>query len=265
MTLQPGCRFAVAPHFHLRADWPRRLQVGAGVEEAGGSFFPRQSWRPATADELALLVSAADEPAEELENCVCLFPLPGHLREQWWQLLEIAAEALGTGPLPGFDAFVSQVVELLAFKGLPVPDGARCEAVVGGATQPFVSAGLRCNLAPWAPCPADEDRWPRLWGGINLGDEETSVVLINLPCAGLRRLAPEQPAPASVGELVERFLRYCPDYPPVRLVLGPGEGYRLPRGGLVLDGYRAGKQEPDVLLLISHEGAGSGAQPEQQA
>jgi hypothetical protein len=70
----------------------------------------------------------------------------------------------------------------------------------------------------------------------------------------LRRRFPDQPSPAAVGELVGRFLRCCSDYPPVRLILGPGEGYRLPQGGLILDGYREGKQEPDVLLLISHEG-----------
>jgi hypothetical protein len=100
-------------------------------------------------------------------------------------------------------------------------------------------------------------RWPRLWGGINLGDEETSLVLINLPCrqldAELHRRFPDQPASAVVGELVGRFLRSCSDYPPVRLILRPGEGYRLPCGGLILDGYAADKQEPDVLLLISHE------------
>jgi hypothetical protein len=87
---------------------------------------------------------------------------------------------------------------------------------------------------------------------------ETSVVLINLPCqqldAGLRRRFPEEPSPSAVGELAGRFLRRCPDYPPVRLILGPGEGCRLPRGGLILGGYLGGKQEPDVLLLISHEG-----------
>jgi hypothetical protein len=246
MTLQPGCRFVVAPHFHLPGDWSRRLLVGAGVEEADGRFFPRSSWRPATPDELALLVRAeGPAPAEELEDCVCLFPLPEHLRSGWWKLLENATEVLGEGPLPGFETFVSQVAELLAFKGLPVPEGARCEVVVGSPAQPLVSAGLRCNLA--------------LWGGINLGDEETSVVLINLPCrelsAELRRRAPDQPEPAA-GELVERFLRCCWDYPPVRLVLAPGEGYRLPRGGLIVDGYRQGKQEPDVLLLISEERPG---------
>jgi hypothetical protein len=271
MPLQPGCRFVVAPHFHLPADWPRRLRVGAGVEEAGGRFFPRPSWRPPTPDELPFLVRASDGPTppEEPEDCVCLFQLPGHLRSEWWQLLEQAAEVFGDGRLPGFETFASRVGEFLAFKSLPVPEGARCEVVVSNPVRPFVAGseanrpgGLRCNLAPWAPWPCSEEhRWPRLWGGINLGDEETSVVLINRPCrqldAELHRRSPDQPAPAAVGELAVRFLRSCPDYPPVRLTLGPGEGYRLPRGGLILDGYLGDKQEPDVLLWISPEGTRS--------
>lgn len=251
MTLQPGCRFVVAPHFHLPADWPRRLLVGSGVDEADGCFFPQQSWRPPTPDELSLLVRASDGPTppEELEACVCLFQLPGHLRSEWWKLLEQAAEVLGDCRLPGFETFVSQVGEFLAFKGLPFPEGARCDVVVSNPGQRFVH---------WGPWPwAEEHRWPRLWGGINLGDEETSVVLINLPCqqldAELRRRFPDQPSPATVGELARWFLRSCSDYPPVRLILGPGQGCRLPQGGLILDGYLESKSEPDVLLLISHE------------
>ena len=77
-------------------------------------------------------------------------------------------------------------------------------------------------------------RRPRLWGVVNLGDEDTGVVLVNLPLAdaggGTRPAVPGRPAPATVGELVARFLRAFPDYPPVRLRLGPGEGCRLPAG-----------------------------------
>jgi hypothetical protein len=201
--------------------------------------------------------------SEELESCVGLFQLPEHLRSEWWKLLEQAAEALEDGRLPGFETFVRQVVEFLAFKDLPVPEGACCEVVVSNPGQRSVHGGpetnrpvgLRCHLAPWPL--AEGPRGPRLWGGINLGDEETSVVLINLPCrqltAELHRRFPDQPSPAAVGELVGCFLRSCSDYPPVRLILGPGEGYRLPRGGLILDGYVGDKHEPDVLLLLSHE------------
>jgi hypothetical protein len=263
MTLQPGCRFVVAPHFHLPAEWPRRLLVGAGVEEVGGCFFPLPSWRPPTNDELALLVRTADGPlpAEELESCVCLFQLPEHLGAEWWRLLEQAADVLGHGRLPGFDTFVSHVSEFLAFKGIPVPAGGRCEAIVSNPAQPFVSSGpdaicprgLRDNLA-WLS--SKEQPSSRLWGGINLGDEETSVVLINLSAqqlaAELHGRCPDEP-PQAVSALVERFLRACPDYPPVRLILAPGQGYRLPTSGLILDTCLVGKQEPDVLLLISQQ------------
>jgi hypothetical protein len=269
MILQPGCRFVVAPHFHLPADWARRLLVGAGINEVDGSFFAHPSWRPPTAEELAVLVEPGAEatPAVDLETCVCLFHLAGHIQSGWWHLLEQAAGVLADGRIPGFETFVSQVVDFLAFKNLAVPEGARCDVVVSNSGGNSFSArpevdrpvGLHCTLAPWTPWPGAEDfGCQRLWGVINLGEEPTSVVLINLPCrhldAELRRLYPDQPLPATVGGLVGQFLRCRSDYASLRLILGPGEGCRLPRGGLILDSYLGDKQEPDVLLLISQEG-----------
>jgi hypothetical protein len=267
MTLQPGCRFALAPHFHLPVDWSRRLLVGSGIEEAESCFFPRGPWRPPLETELCLLVSDPAKAAPEEGGVFTrLFQLPGHLRSLWWKLLEQAAD-LGDSELRGFNDFVDQVGEFLVFKGQAFPERARCDVVVSRPGQRSVRwdaeanrlAGLSCSLAPRAPWPlVAETRPPRLWGGINLGDEETSFVLVNLPCsqlaAELRRRGLHEPSPKTVGELAERFLRCCADYPPVRLVLGAGEGCRLPEGGLLVDGYPEGKQEPDVLLLISYEG-----------
>jgi hypothetical protein len=265
MILQPGCRVVIAPHFQMATDWSRRLLIGSGVEEVNGCFFPRPSWRPPTSDELALLLDAPEGSTspEELATSVCLFQLPEHLRSQWWTLLEKGAGALGDGSLPGFETFVKNVVEFLDFKELQVPEGARCNLVVSNAGQRSADwrpgargpEGLRCHtpLGATRPGVAELRGPPPVWGGINLGTEETSLVLINLPCrqleAELRRRFPDQP-PAD-GELGDQFLRFCPDYPPVRLILRPGEGCRLPCGGLILDSYLADKQDPDVLLLIS--------------
>jgi hypothetical protein len=258
MTPQHACRFAVAPHFHLPTDLPRRLLVGARVEEVDGAFFAPASWRPPTTDELAVLLRTAAEPTslEELDGCVTLFQLPRHLQSRWWDLLEQAAGVLGDGRLPGFEAFVSQLLDFLAFKNLPVPEGARCDAVVHGGPVVNRPAGLRCSLAPWDAWPgAQELGWQQLWGEINLGDEQTSVVLLTLPCrqleAELGNRLPGQFSPPALGELVGHFLRSYPGYPMVRLTLEPGEGYRLPRGGLTLVGHSTDKQEPGVLLLIS--------------
>lgn len=149
MTLRPACRFAVAPHFHLAVDWPRRLLLAEG----GG-------WRTPTHEEQTALVGG---PA----GCVCLFCLPGHLGAEWWGLLDRGADGLADVRLPGFEGFVGQVVEFLAFKGLNVPEGARCDVVVSDAASLVQRP--------------DET----LWGEVNLGDEPTSVVLPGEPAVRL--------------------------------------------------------------------------------
>ena len=249
MTLQPGCRFAAAPRFHLPRDWSGRFLVGAGVGEADGRFSPLGPWRPPTPAELALLREPAAEPSSEgLEERVSLFQLPRHLHSEWWEVLDRAV-GWGDRRLPGLDGFVGRVGAFLAFKGLPLPERARCDVVVSRPGQRSVLWDAPADRPAGEACP------PRRWGAINLGDEDTSLALINLPPrqqeAELRRRFPDPPAGATVGELAGRFLRCCADYPPLRLILGPGEGCRLPEAGLILDGCPEDKQEPDVLLWVS--------------
>jgi hypothetical protein len=89
--------------------------------------------------------------------------------------------------------------------------------------------------------------------------EDSWLVLIAVPIQGLAATLalrhPGQPLPRTVRELVGWFLREFPDCPPIRLRLGPGEGFRLRAGGLILDADATDKQEPDVLLLISGQPA----------
>jgi hypothetical protein len=262
MTLQPGCRLTAAPHFRVEPDWPSRLSLGQGIDEEDGRFFPRPPWRPPTAAELALLTTAPGAP--ELQ----LFALPEHLRSFWWQLLEQAGQ-LGAGPLPGFDDFLARVDAFLAFKQLPVPAALRGEAVVGRAGQRSLrwdaEACRPAGLAPSAdaatryPLPPDP---PRLWGGVNLGDEATALVFLNLTSPQqeqeLQQRGPGAPRPTSVGELGKAWLRTAADYPPVRLRLGPGEGVRLPDDGLILDGCPEDKREPDYSPVRLRLGPGEG-------
>ena len=116
--------------------------------------------------------------------------------------------------------------------------------------------GLTFDLSPQTGWPlSQERRQARLWGGINLGDEAVSVVLVNLAAGQIQdqlaqRCASLPPA-ATMGELAERFLTYLPDYPPVRLRVEPGEGYRLPVGGILVDACTLDLDGPAALLLIS--------------
>jgi hypothetical protein len=257
MTPPFRCRLAVAPRFHLPPDWAARLAVGAGVREADGRFFPRGPWRPLTANEMASLISEADAEAG------CLFQIPGHLRAAWWDLLDRSAEA-GGAAMPGFEGFAGQVAEFLRFKHMEAPPDLQMEAVVTAAgrcsmrsdPETGAPAGLGPSLAPWAAWPLPEGgALSRLWAVVNLGDEDARLVLVAVPIQGLAaELASRgagRPPPAMVAELVRWFLREFPDGPLIRLRLGPGEGFRLPPGGLILDADATDKQEPDVLLLIS--------------
>ncbi len=260
MTLRPGHRLSVAARFHLDADWDARVGVGRGVEEADGEFFPLGPWRPPTPAELAALVAGPNPPAAAADS-ILLFRLPEHVRDEWWDMLDAAAGS--GGPIPGFDAFAGRVREFLDFKGLAPSGPVQMEVVATAAGERSIRrdpdtgrpAGLGPTVAPWAAYPPGADvAVRRLHAVVNLGDEPTGVVLINLSLAGLAaELHPgSKPPPGTpVGELVGRFLRGCPEYPPVRVRLGPGEGVGLPPAGLVLDGDPTGKQEPDLLLLIS--------------
>jgi hypothetical protein len=251
----------VAPRFYLPIDWRERLLLGAGIEREGEGFFPRSDWRSPDDRELSLL---APDPTllpthQDFADRLCLFQLPRHLTSGWRHLLERARTPM-EGRLDGFDAFVAHVAEFLTFKELPVPPGAAFDLLLStpglrSLQRSGVPPGLTFSLAALAPYPVeDATRWPRLWGGVNLGDESTSLLFINLPAsdllAELRRRYPDPFAPHTLGELADRFLTLCPDYPPVRLRIEPGEGYRLPTAGILVDGCTLDKTEPDVLLLV---------------
>jgi hypothetical protein len=194
MTLLPGARLTVAPHFHLPIDWRERVQIG--------TLAPRPSWRPAGADELAALLAdpTAAPSREELCGYVCLFGVPAHLRGAFWDLLEQAHER-GRVPPEGFDAFVAELARFLDFKGLAVPAGAAFELVVTGPGQLSLDAGP-------------------LWGAINLGEQAASVVLGNHPDdpAVRLRLEPGEGVRLPHGVLVGRDTRDS-DQPEVLLVI----------------------------------------------
>jgi hypothetical protein len=164
MKLSRGCRLVVAPHFHLSGDWSRRVSLGTGVKPSAEGPGPQPSWRPASDEELTALVLDPTQPTarEELADCLCLFTVPAHLRATFWGLLAAAREQ-GEVPPEGFNAFVAQVAQFLAFKQLPVPVSAVFDLIVSSPGQ--------------APVPGSSP----LWGLINLGEDPASLVFVNVP------------------------------------------------------------------------------------
>jgi hypothetical protein len=111
------------------------------------------------------------------------------------------------------DDFVAAVADFLSFKELPVPEGAVFDVVV---SQPGLFASHQFG--------------PSIWGGINLGEEATSLVFLN----------------QSPGEAPTLGAQY----PPVRLRIEPGEGFRFPASGMLVHGCTLDQQGPAVLLLV---------------
>jgi hypothetical protein len=266
---ESGCTFAVAPHFELPIDWQRRLLIGTGVEKCNGSFFPRGPWRPPDAEALSRLVTG-EAASNTFDGRVDVFKLPAHLCAQWWQVLErVGDDSAEAGRLPGYEAFLRQLGDLLAFKNLPIDEPANCDVVVSRPGQRSVrwdaaggrALGLGCTVPPDTPWTLlkSQSLWrPRLWGAVNLGEEATSFVLVNLPCRIMAEVLcgdfPDRASPATLGALIEQFLCAYPDVPVVRLTLNPSEGLRLPCDAMVVDGFPQDKREPDVLLLITEMG-----------
>ena len=223
MKLHPGCRFIIAPRFHMSAEVPQRLMLRSAADPHDSRGLASAAWRAPTADERAWLLPPADGPMpeEEANAVVSLFQLPMHLCAAWQQLLEQSASTLAEGKLQGFDLFASRVVEFLAFKKILVADRTHCELIVGNPGQPDVDAG------PTQRSGTDTPPRPQLWGGINLGDEDGVIVLCSITGGS--------------------------DFPMVRLRLGPGEGFRLPPVGVILGSCTDDGHEPNVMLIISHD------------
>jgi hypothetical protein len=89
---------------------------------------------------------------------------------------------------------------------------------------------------------------------INLGDEATRVVLLNLTPPLMGSLLAEQgqadATAAASTPLPARFFAAVPTYPLVGVRLDPGDGLWLPDCGVVYDGDTRGKQDIDIVLTI---------------
>lgn len=252
MKLRSGFRLVVAPRFHDRLAWDTRLAVNDGSERRGDAQFPQPNWRSVSDDERQLLVDqcAADTlPAD----CAGLLVIPEHVRQTWWDAAE-QSESL-EGELPGYQRFVTQLVEFLSFKRLPLPAQCSFDVVasrpeqsstrVNPSTQAL--AGLAHSAAGLPPLGAHL----RTLAFINLGDEATHLVLCNLGRDDLHAFVPPERAPADTRGLTAEFLRLYPDYPLIRIRLEPGDGLWLPETGAIVDGWTVGKQEADVILTLT--------------
>jgi len=261
MHLQTGLTFSVVPRFHSRLPWAERLQLNGGVEGEGLRYYPRDDWRNPTSAELALLVAQTSRPSRQEDTIlrpsqIGLLAIPAHLRAAWWTAAE-KADPL-EGHLDGYDAFVAALVEFWRFKRVPLPAPCHFDVIASRCEQPATRldaatgglAGLSLSISPATESGAVD----RVLGVINLGDEATRVVLLNLTPLLMGSLLTEQgqaddTATAAIP-LPARFFAAVPTYPLVGVRLDPGDGLWLPDCGVVYDGDTRGKQDIDIVLTL---------------
>ena len=276
LDLQAGFTLVTAPRFRVPRSWEDRLRLNGGIEREATRIHPRSDWRLPTTHELALLVrqnpgresssnpapaSEGRDPADSPDHAEAslepwefgLLAIPARLREAWWASADSGARPAEQEE--GYRRFVTAVLEFSRFKRLPLPT--RCEADVRASrpglkgTRLDSTTGKLSGLGFSAPGPQ------RPVGVINLGDEATHVVLLNLPPRALRALlAREGESDAwslPPSDLAARFFDARPDYPLTRVRLDAGEGLWFPRADVVHDGWTGAKRDADVVLTIRGE------------
>jgi hypothetical protein len=252
VELQAGFSLGVAPRFHRHPDWKDRLRLNDGIVRAGRRVHPGPGWRPLTGAELGLLVSREPSGAG-------LLAIPGHLRSAWWAQAAQATTPLGA-PSVAYDRFVAALLEFLRFKELPLPAVCEVEVTASRPGQP----GTRLDPATGdlAGLVSAARQGPTSSGSavavINLGDEATHLVLLNLGGGDRQALLRGRPeacvATLPPTALAMDFLEAFPTYPLIRVRLDPTEGLWFPGSEVAYDGWTVGKRDLDVVLCIREGG-----------
>jgi len=227
-------RFAVVPRFLTPGAWSERLARSGGAEvDSAGRVHLRDDWT-AIDDVAALVDELSGRDAVLPPTHLGVLEIPTRLRKAWW----VEAERAGAVSGATFEKVFADIVEFLRFKRVPLPDRVSLEVTV---SAPDASSASGAGLGVGGRQPL---------GLVNLGDEPSHVVLLDLPprtLAARLAAAADELAPT---ELVARYLRRFPQEPFLRVRLAPGEGLWLSPRGVVHDRYTRGKRDLDVFLSI---------------
>ena len=190
VELRPGIPLGLAPRFQSRLAWIDRVQINGGVEVDAGHVLPASRLAPPHDAELELLLADGEAAARRrtsvartLLPCshVGLLNLPSHLRREWWALADDGDRPAGDGE--PYRAFVDGVIEFLRFKRLPLPRpvSGRCRRQPPRSTVDAMGCRVRmprrAGLQPRDRAARAIEPRGRI---INLGDEPTHLVLLNL-------------------------------------------------------------------------------------
>jgi hypothetical protein len=163
------------------------------------------------------------------------------LHAKWWDFAACQAAPDGKTGVT-FQQFAGEVVEYLQFKRLPLPPASAMEVIINAPGLPSTRPQMGGLTA--------EPPVKGLRGGINLSDQESALIVLNLGEIQMSSRNASSSPQVSFHQRAQAFLAGNLNYPLVRIALLPGEGYWLPPGPVALDGDTRGRTEIDVRLLI---------------
>ena len=213
MQLESGIRISVVPHFRPTLLTRAELYLNSGSQRWQSCFKARHDWRPPTEQEQRMLTTAEGEAPESQFDRIELLEIPGHLHKEWRPIARKLATDTDS-PSEEYERFVAALASFFRFKKVHVEN---CSFTVMAAEPTHQSGFTRLGDADSLKIGAVEES-PLLV--VNLGDEPTALVILNLPIRRIRELVASRHVPESPPNCItQQFLELFPEYPLVRLVL----------------------------------------------
>jgi hypothetical protein len=256
MQLEPGYRFSLAPRFTSGLAWSQRLQIEGGEARGEPLNSADLAWHPASESQLDALVTSKS-PEDAWRRDICLFAIPEHLRAKWWEMAARQIETLPTR-LDGMEPFARAVAEFAQFKRVPLPRQCAFDVTLTSPDQGSIEKPSAGQVPRRSWVVEATDGSSPLVARINLGDERTALIFLNLSrsrMAEMLKLQGHKAAAATeTSDQVDAFLSIFSGYPLLRLFLDPGEGIWLPNDEVIYRVDRSGKADLDVWLTLKDDG-----------
>lgn len=224
---------------------------------------PKQDWRVASSEEEKLLV--ADEPGET-GTWVSILKMPAEFLVPFKELYECSkgndVEPLRTLVLSDrlkakIDGAKTLLHRLQPDPAAPIEGGFIFVGYPGKLTLTFAKGpryiGLHIDSFYQVPIENRASSPNRIC--INLGAGDRYLYFINLSVLELKRMLDEVDSSDSrrfqVGSLLgSAFMERFPDYPVVKLKIGPGEAYIAPTENIIHEGSSLGNSHFDINVTF---------------
>jgi hypothetical protein len=245
MQLESGIKVSVLPHFRPTLLTRAELSLNSGFERRQTCFRARQDWRAPSEEELRILTAPEGSAPGIQSDRIELLEIPGHLYKQWLPIARKLARETDS-PSQEYERFVTALASFFRFKKVRVEN---CSFTIMAAVPTQRSAFTRLG-SPGGLKIGTVEESPLL--AVNLGDEPTALVILNLPIRRMRELVASRGVPEGPpSRITQQFLELFSEYPLVRLVLPTRHGVHFFPDAVVHDGNTEKKSELDILLRIT--------------